>query len=135
MEIHGFGGMNLLYSPLPGKAIKLSFSTSSKTLSPRFDPALVYREAEFLASLVLGMYTLPIIPTMGSVFKDAGLREHVWLRPWGWYTSPSPFKAMNSDGEGTGNPLQYPCLENPMDRGAWRATVHGITTSWTQLSN
>ena len=29
-----------------------------------------------------------------------------------------------SPGEGNGNPLQYPCLENPMDRGAWRATVH-----------
>ena len=28
---------------------------------------------------------------------------------------------------GNGNPLQYPCLENPMDRGAWRATVHGVT--------
>ena len=31
-----------------------------------------------------------------------------------------------SPGEGNGNPLQYPCLENPMDRGAWQATVHGI---------
>ena len=31
------------------------------------------------------------------------------------------------------NPLQYSCLENPMDRGAWRATVHGVTKSWTQL--
>ena len=30
-----------------------------------------------------------------------------------------------SPGGGHGNPLQYPCLENPMDRGAWRATVHG----------
>ena len=29
------------------------------------------------------------------------------------------------------NPLQYSCLENPMDRGAWRATVHGVTKSWT----
>ena len=29
-------------------------------------------------------------------------------------------------GEGNGNPLQYSCLENPMDRGAWQATVHGI---------
>ena len=29
-------------------------------------------------------------------------------------------------GEGNGNPLQYSCLENPMDRGAWRATVHGV---------
>ena len=32
-----------------------------------------------------------------------------------------------SPGEGNDNPLQYPCLENPMDRGAWRATVHGVT--------
>ena len=34
---------------------------------------------------------------------------------------------------GHGNPLQYSCLENPMDRGAWRATVHGVTKSWTRL--
>ena len=38
-------------------------------------------------------------------------------------------------GEGHGNPLQYSCLENPMDRGAWRATVHGVTKSQTQLSD
>ena len=31
-----------------------------------------------------------------------------------------------SPGEGNGNPLQYSCLENPMDRGAWRAIVHGV---------
>ena len=36
-----------------------------------------------------------------------------------------------SPGEGNGNPLQYSCLGNPMDRGAWRATVHGVTKSWT----
>ena len=38
-------------------------------------------------------------------------------------------------GGGHGNPLQYFCLQNPMDRGAWWATVHGVTNSWTQLSN
>ena len=32
-----------------------------------------------------------------------------------------------------GNPFQYSCLENPMDRGAWRATVHGVEKSWTRL--
>ena len=37
-------------------------------------------------------------------------------------------------GEGDGNPLQYSCLENPMDRGAWRATVQRVTKSWTRLS-
>ena len=36
-----------------------------------------------------------------------------------------------SPGEGNGNPLQYSCLENPMDGGAWSATVYGITKSQT----
>ena len=40
-----------------------------------------------------------------------------------------------SPGEGNGNPLQYSCLENSMDGGAWRATVHGVAKSWTRLSN
>ena len=39
-----------------------------------------------------------------------------------------------SPGEGNGNPLHYSCLENPMDRRAWRATVHGVAKSQTQLS-
>ena len=39
-----------------------------------------------------------------------------------------------SPREGNGNPLQYSCLGNPMDRGAWWATVHGIPKSWTLLS-
>ena len=40
-----------------------------------------------------------------------------------------------SPGEGKGNPLQYSCLENPMDRGAWWATVHGVAKSQTRLSD
>ena len=40
-----------------------------------------------------------------------------------------------SPGEGNGNPLQYSCLENPMDGGAWGAIVHGVAKSWTQLSD
>ena len=38
-------------------------------------------------------------------------------------------------GEGNGNPLQYSCLENPMDRGAWWATDHRVSKSWTGLSD
>ena len=38
-------------------------------------------------------------------------------------------------GEGNGNPLQYSCLENPIDRGAWKFTVHGVVKSRTRLSN
>ena len=44
----------------------------------------------------------------------------------GWKSSPV---------EGNGNPLQYSCLENTMDRGVWQATIYGITKSRTQLSS
>ena len=44
----------------------------------------------------------------------------------GWERSPA---------EGNGNPLQYSCLENPMDREAWWATVHGVMKGWTRLGN
>ena len=49
-----------------------------------------------------------------------------WVRSLGQEDSP---------GEGNGNPLQYSCLENPMDRGAWQATVHRVTKSRTRLSD
>ena len=48
----------------------------------------------------------------------------------------SPFKKLSNakNGEGNGNWLQYCHLENSMDRGAWQATVHGVTKSWTRLN-
>ena len=49
----------------------------------------------------------------------------MWVRSLGQEDSP---------GVGNGNPLQYSCLGNPMDRGAWRATVHGAAKSQTRLS-
>ena len=59
------------------------------------------------------------LPANAGDIRDMGL-----ISGWG-----------RASEEENGNPLQYSCLENPMDRGAWRATVHGITKSWTQLSN
>ena len=38
-------------------------------------------------------------------------------------------------GKGNGTPLQYSCLENPMDGGAWKAAVHGVVEGWTRLSD
>ena len=65
----------------------------------------------------------------GSVVKNlsanAGDTEDVGLIPG----------LGRSLGRGNGNPVQYSCLENPMDRGAWRSTVHGVTRSQTRLSN
>ena len=46
-----------------------------------------------------------------------------------------PLQRRRPSGKGNDNPLQYLCLENPMDRGVWWATVHGIAKSWTQLSD
>ena len=40
-----------------------------------------------------------------------------------------------SPGRGNDNPLQYSCLRNPKNRGAWQTTVHGVIQSWIQLSN
>ena len=48
---------------------------------------------------------------------------------WNWSHS------VMSIGEGSGTPLQYPCLENPMDRGAGWAAVHGVSKSWIRLSD
>ena len=51
-------------------------------------------------------------------------------------TRLSDFTSLTSyfiTGEGNGNPLQYSCLENPMDLGAWRAVVHGVAESRTRL--
>ena len=64
--------------------------------------------------------------------------------PGGSVVKNPPAKAGDSDlipglgrspGERNGNPLLYSCLENPMDREAWRATVHGVTKTQTLLSN
>ena len=49
-------------------------------------------------------------------------------------SGPSPGLG-RSPGEGHDNPLQYSCLENPMDTGAWQAIVHGVEKSQTQLSD
>ena len=52
--------------------------------------------------------------------------QEIWVQSLGREKSP---------GGGNGNPLQYPCLGNPMDRRAWRATVQSVAKSRTQLSN
>ena len=52
-----------------------------------------------------------------------------------WVREQKALKYSDYPGVGHGNPLQYSSLENPMDRGAWQVTVHGVVKSRTQLSN
>ena len=63
---------------------------------------------------------------MAQTVKSMYAMRETWVQPLGSGRSP---------GEGNGNPLQYPCLKNPMDGGGWWATVHGVAKSRTQLSN
>ena len=67
----GFEGISLLCSPLPGKAIKLLFSSSPKTMSPRFDSALVYRKAELSASCPTEFYNLLLAKSISGVFPGS----------------------------------------------------------------
>ena len=59
----------------------------------------------------------------GSVIKNLPAVQETEVQSLGWE---------ESSAEGNGNPLQYSCLENPMDRGAWQATVYGVAKSQTQ---
>ena len=52
-----------------------------------------------------------------------------------WETQVRSLGWKRSSGEGNGNPLQYSCLENPIDGGDWWATVHGVAKSWRRLSD
>ena len=71
---------------------------------------MLYKE---LSQVALGVKNLPTMQEM----------QETWFLSLGWERSP---------GEGNGSPLQYSCLENPMDRGAWWATVHRVAKSWTE---
>ena len=66
---------------------------------------------------------------MAEVVKNLPATEaepEMWVQPLG--------QLGRSPREGNGNPLQYSCLENSMDRGAWWTIVHGVTKSQTRLS-
>ena len=80
--------------------------------------------------LVLRPGSKPVSPAWAGVFSITGppgksQEEHSKVKIYEWVTSLV--------GEGDGTPLQYSCLENPMDRGAWWAAVCGVAQSQTQL--
>ena len=70
-----------------------------------------------------GSATSERLSTRGK--EPACLCRKYKFNPWVGHSSP----------RGKGHPLQYSCLGNPMDRGAWQATAHGVAKNWTQLSD
>ena len=90
--------------------------------------------------------TLGIIPAIGKQQLNKGLNNRSNPLKWASQVVKNPpanagdvrdsgsIPALGrSAGGGHGNPLQFSCLENPMDRGVWWAIVHEVTKSWTQL--
>ena len=87
----------------------------------------------------------------GAPARSSLVTASLWGRWWKCLNLRAAYVSMNppvsagdvgsipglgrSAGEGSGNPPQYSCLENPTDRGAWRATVHVVAKSWTWLSD
>ena len=70
--------------------------------------------------------------------KSHGRRSLVGCGPWGCKESDTTewlhfHFSLPCIAEGNGNPLQCSCLENPRDRGAWKAAIYGVTQSWTWL--
>ena len=81
-------------------------------------------EAEDCCFLLWSLWVSQVVLVVKTPPASAGDARVVGLIP-GLGQSP---------GVGNGNPLQYSCLKNSIDRGAWWATVHGVTKSWTRLS-
>ena len=82
----------------------------------------------FIVSLSLGLEKLLVTGSKGFPGGSAGKESACNAGDMGFIPGSG-----RSPGGGNSNPLQYSCLDNPMDRGAWWATVHGVTKSQTRL--
>ena len=104
--------------PAPSPELPLGFTSPSLSKSPDLSPKL--GGAEHSKDRAKCSFTpegvIPLFP-YSSEGKESACNAR----------DPSLIPGLGrSSGEGNGNPLQYSCMENPMDRGAWQATVHGI---------
>ena len=116
----------MLHPPRSAKAIRRALSLHSSPPPPPFTSTSVLAQTASTSQdirITLGHQTSPVAQLVKSISAAAGdARDECSIPGSG-----------RSPGEGIGNPLQYSCWRNPMDRGAWQATVHGVTK--TQLSS
>ena len=107
--------------------------TQARSPNPRHCHKAPNREkTEVLGSVVTTAGLWGQHPSPGSAPSSIALLRDVHYRSYGPGSIPGSGR---SPGEGNGNPLQYSCLENPMDGGAWQATVHGVAKSRTRRSD
>ena len=105
-------------SPWPDKVsdiFTVEIGLGATTLSPKSFQVKCNQLVWLRTSLVV--LVVQKLPADAGDIRDAGLIPGLGISP----------------GEGHGNPLQYSCLEHPMDKGAWRATVPGVAKHWIQL--
>ena len=85
------------------------------------DTHLLYSFVPLFISIVVKLYSFRGFPGGSEGGESACNERDPGLIPW----------SRRYPGEGNGYPLQYSCMGNPIDRGAWRATVHRVAESWT----
>ena len=116
------------WTPLPPSSISHPSGSSQCTNSEHLSHAssLDWRSVSHLINIHVLMLFSQIIPPSPSPTESKSLLIYMCL---------FCCLAYRVIGEGNGNLFQYSCLENPMARGAWGATVHGVAKSWTRLSD
>ena len=118
-------------TPKCNEAGKYSLSVYPGEKSSRFGEQLVKTNAKLLCKVTILIYTSISLQTLqGFPSSSVGKESACNAEDWGLIPGSG-----RSPGERNGNPLQYSCLENPMDGEAWWATVHGIAKCWTRLSD
>ena len=109
----------------------LPFPSPEDLPDPGTEPSSLGFSAPFLSGAHWKIHLKCILYLIGVSLMAQWYRIH----PYNAGVTGQTPRAGRSRGGGNGNTLQYFCLKNPMDRGAWRATVHGVTKSHTRLSS
>ena len=132
--------------PLPTRCCPSRPCQEAEDESPLDDSAL-FPDREFLladSSVLKDILPLPSLSRTSFIISLKENKCYVWGFPCGSVVKNLPanaedvgsiFGSGRCPGRGHGNPLQYSCLGNPMDRVAWRATIHGAAKNWTGLSD
>ena len=109
-----------------GKALDFEFLTVSWVMLIPAGPETTFGETRHYRTLPLRLH----LPDPSQFWNESSLHHHL---SGGSIVSEGHLRKVAQGKVSLINPLRYSCLENPMDRGAWGATVHGVTKSWIGL--
>ena len=111
-------------------------SKKNSVFKPKTSELHPYRVRASICNLPFGLFTSFLVPFVPWHSLWAFLPIYLRSLSTGLYKSKwiVVFSKWDFPGEGNGNPLQYSCLENPMDREAWRPMAHGVTKTQTRLA-